>query len=319
MTITYEPEFNAAFAPFAAAIAAAPKPRPGNLEDTRTSIRGFYSTMVSQLPEFPSVAHEIHYTTSKDGHQIPVWFFYSKERKETKMTSAVFYVHGGGYVTGSVEFLRKQIEARVEATGIPFFAPGYRLAPEHPHPIPHEDCFAALKWVHENAADMFGVDNSRLGVFGESAGGGLAAGLALRARDEKLSPPLAKQILVYPMIDDRNTISNPEVENLFTWSHDNNETAWKALIGDKDGDNDCYGAAARATNLRGLPSTYIDVGSLDIFVHDSLDYAQRLMRENVEVELHVWPGVPHGFEGLAPQTKYGKMAVDSRDDAVKSL
>jgi acetyl esterase/lipase len=156
-------------------------------------------------------------------------------------------------------------------------------------------------------------------VFGESAGGGLAAGLALRARDEKLSPPLAKQILVYPMIDDRNTISNPEVENLFTWSHDNNETAWKALIGDKDGDNDCYGAAARATNLRGLPSTYIDVGSLDIFVHDSLDYAQRLMRENVEVELHVWPGVPHGFEGLAPQTKYGKMAVDSRDDAVKSL
>jgi acetyl esterase/lipase len=235
------------------------------------------------------------------------------------MTSAVFYVHGGGYVTGSVESLRKQIEARVEATGVPFFAPGYRLAPEHPHPIPHEDCFAALKWVHENAADMFGVDKSRLGVFGESAGGGLAAGLALRARDEKLSPPLAKQILVYPMMDDRNTILNPEVEHFFTWSHDNNETAWKTLIGDKEGEIDCYGAAARATNLRGLPSTYLDVGSLDIFVHDSLDYAQRLMQENVEVELHVWPRVPHSSEGLAPQTRYGKMAVDSRDDAVKSL
>jgi acetyl esterase/lipase len=155
------------------------------------------------LPEFPSVAQEIHYTTSKDGHQIPVWFFYSKERKDTKMTSVMFHVYGGGYVRGSVEFLRKQIEARVEATGIPFFAPGYRLAPEHPHPIPHEDCFAALKWVHGNAADIFGVDNSRFGVFGESAGGGLAAGLALKARDEKLSPPLAKQILVYPMMDDQ--------------------------------------------------------------------------------------------------------------------
>jgi acetyl esterase/lipase len=195
------------------------------------------------------------------------------------MTSAMFYVHGGGYVTGSVEFLRKQIEARVEATGIPWFAPRYRLAPEHPHPILHEDCFAALKWLHGNAADMFGVDNSRLSVFGESAGGGLTAGLALTARDEKLSPPLAKQILVYPMMDDRNTISNPEVEHLFTWSHDNNKTAWKALIGDKSGEIDCYGAAARATNLRGPPSTYLDVGSLDIFVHDSLDYAQRLMRE----------------------------------------
>ncbi|KAH0367164.1 hypothetical protein KCU65_g4854, partial [Aureobasidium melanogenum] len=287
MTITYEPEFNKAFAPFAAAIAAEPKPRPGNLEDTKTSIHGFYSAMVSQLPELPSVSHEIHYTTSKDGHQIPVWFFYNKEkRKETKMTSAVFYVHGGGYVTGSVEFLRKQIEARVEATGIPFFAPGYRLAPENPHPVPHEDCFAALKWVHENAAD--------------------------KARDEKLSPPLAK-------MDDRNSIPNPEVEHLFTWSHDNNETAWKALIGDRDGEIDCYGAAARATKLRGLPRTYLDVGSLDIFVHDTVDYAQRLMRENVEVELHVWPRVPHGFEGLAPQTRYGKMAIESRVAAVRSL
>lgn len=156
-------------------------------------------------------------------------------------------------------------------------------------------------------------------MFGESAGGGLAAGLALRARDENLSPPLAKQIFVYPMMDDRNSIPNPEVEHLFTWSHDNNETAWKALIGDKDGEIDCYGAAARASNLRGLPSTYLDVGSLDIFVHDSVDYAQRLMRENVEVELHVWPRVPHGFEGLAPQTRYGKMAVNSRDDAIRSL
>lgn len=185
----------------------------------------------------------------------------------TQMTSAVFYVHGGAYVTGSVEFLRKQIEARVEAKGIPFFAPGYRLAPGHPHLVPHEDCFAALRWVHENSADKFNVDNSRLAVFGESAGGGLAAGLALRARDEELSPPLAKQILVYPMTDDRNSVPNPEVEHLFTWSHDNNETAWKALIGDKDGEIDCYGAAARAFNPRGLPSAYLDVGSLDIKHH----------------------------------------------------
>lgn len=316
MTITYEPEFQEAFAPFAVAIAQAPKPRPGNLEDTATSIQGFYAAKVGQLPEFPSVSHEIHHATSKDGYEIPIWYFY--KNKDSVKSSAVYFVHGGGYVTGSIELLHKQIEARVEATGVPFFAIDYRLAPKYQHPIPHDDCYTGLRWLYDNAS-QFNVDTSRIGVFGESAGGGLAAGVALRARDEKLSPPLAKQILIYPMIDDRNTVPVPTIEHLLTWSHDSNETAWKALIGDREDEVDYYGAPARAVNVSGLPSTYVDVGSLDIFVHESVDYAHRLMREDVEVELHVWPRVPHGFEGLAPQTKYGKMALDGRDNAVKSF
>lgn len=316
MSITYEPEFQKAFAPFAEAIAQAPKPRAGVLEDTQASIHGFYSAMVSQLPEFPSVSHEIHHCTSEDGHEIPVWHFY---RNKTKVdSSALYYIHGGGYVTASVELLRKQFEARVEATSVQIFAVDYRLAPEHQHPIPHNDCYFGLKWLHENAGQL-GVDASRIGVFGESAGGGLAAGIVLRARDENLSPPLAKQILVYPMIDNQNTSPKPKIEHLLTWSHDSNKLAWKALIGVKEEEVDCYAVPARATNLAGLPSTYIDVGTLDIFVHESIEYAQRLTREDVEVELHVWPRVPHAFEGLAPQTRYGQQALESRDHAIKTL
>jgi acetyl esterase/lipase len=175
----------------------------------------------------------------------------------------------------------------------------YRLAPEHPHPTPVEDCYTGLCWLADHV-DELSVDPARIGVMGDSAGGGLAAAAALLARDRG-GPHLATQILVYPMLDDRNTTPDPEIAPFAVWSYDDNTTGWGALLGDAIGGPDvpAYAAPARATDLSGLPACYIEVGQLDIFRDEDLAYAERLSRAGVTVEFHLRPGVPHEFDTYA--------------------
>lgn len=178
---------------------------------------------------------------------------------------------------------------------------GYRLAPEHPHPAPVEDCYAALRWMSDQASAL-GVDAGRLALYGGSAGGGLAAAVALPARDRGTPRP-AFQMLPCPMLDDRNvTPSSHEITDIGIWDRAANLQGRQALLGDFDGADGVspYAAPARADDLSGLPPTYLDAGELDLFRDENIDYATRLVRAGVPVELHVYPGGIHAGELPAP-------------------
>jgi acetyl esterase/lipase len=172
----------------------------------------------------------------------------------------------------------------------------YRLAPETPYPGPLEDCYRGLKWTYEHA-EALGIDRDRIGITGASAGGGLAAALALLARDRG-EFPVAFQLLDSPMIDDRQITRSSQVDGLPVWSRESNAFGWRSYLGDLYGtDNVPYTAApARATDLSGLPPAQISVGAVDGFLDEDVEYALRLNRAGVPTELHVYPGACHGYQ-----------------------
>jgi acetyl esterase/lipase len=221
------------------------------------------------------------------------------------------HIHGGGYILGTPEMTDARNRLLARDLGCVVVSVDYRLAPETAFPGAVEDCYAALRWLHAQAAAL-GVDAGRLAVGGESAGGGLAAALALLARDRG-EVPLAFQLLIYPMLDDRTaaTVEPSPTVGEFGWSRESNRFGWASLLGREPGgaDTSPYAAAARAESLAGLPPAYIAVGTLDLFLEENLEYARRLMRDGVPTELHVYPGAYHGFQGLAPEARISKAFV----------
>ena len=217
--------------------------------------------------------------------------------------AALLHIHGGGMILGSAKSMQFGPATMAAALGIPVASVEYRLAPEHPFPAPQEDCLAALEWLAGNAAAL-GVDPARIGVIGESAGGGLAAMTALMARDTG-GPLLAAQILVYPMLDCRTGSAGCPYANRgtgeFLWTRASNRFGWGALRGDYAADDHRKGwfSPALAEDLSGLPPTWIGVGSLDLFFDEDLAYARRLVDAGVPLELHVYPGAPHAFNAVA--------------------
>lgn len=189
----------------------------------------------------------------------------------------------------------------------------FRVAPEHPHPAPVEDCYAGLKWVSEHTAEI-GINPDRILITGSSGGGNACAGLALLARDRG-GPKICAQCLSYPMIDDRmETTSTKQFYDQGTWKGQINEQAWDYLLDGKRGAKDVsiYAAPARARDLSGLPSTWIDVGQADMFRDENVAYAMKLWEHGVPTELHVWPGGWHAFDTYAPGTKLSQVARDTR-------
>ncbi|MFD3915784.1 alpha/beta hydrolase [Streptomyces sp. NPDC058603] len=215
---------------------------------------------------------------------------------------ALYNIHGGGMILGDnrsgiMPFLDVARELNLVIVSVE-----YRLAPEHPHPAPVEDAYAGLVWTAGHAGEL-GIDPGRIIVAGGSAGGGLAAAVALMARDRG-GPALAGQMLMCPMLDDRNdTVSSHQMAGLGIWDKSANQTGWTALLGDRRGGPDVspYAAPARAEDLSGLPPAFIDVGSAETFRDEDVTYASRLWQAGGRAELHVWPGGFHGFESLAPQ------------------
>ena len=207
----------------------------------------------------------------------------------------------------------------VAASGVPMLVVDYRVAPEHPHPTPVEDCYAALEWLVANASTL-GVDPARIAVMGDSAGGGLAAWVCLMARDRG-GPAIAQQLLIYPMLDDRTATPDPQLEPFLTWTYDDNITGWGALLGASAGTEAVspYAAPARAEDLSGLPDTYLDIGDLDIFRTEDVVYATRLADAGVPTELHVHPGCPHAFEALAADAPVSRRVVADRIRRLCSL
>jgi acetyl esterase/lipase len=223
--------------------------------------------------------------------------------KATTPVAAIYFIHGGGMIMGSNRGPGIAGVLNVAAElGLAVISVEYRLAPDHPHPAPVEDCYAGLLWTVEHAEEL-GIDPERLVVGGTSAGGGLAAATVLLARDRG-GPVIAAQLLWSPMLDDRNnSYSARQMVGLGVWDASSNEFGWTALLGDQQGGSDVspYAAPARASDLSGLPPAFVDVGSAETFRDEVVDYASRIWRAGGSAELHVWPGGFHGFQLLAPQ------------------
>lgn len=226
----------------------------------------------------------------------------------------LYYLHGGGMIMGNAwSVLPRLLREWALPLGLAVVSVEYRLAPRTRYPGPLEDCYAGLVWTAEHAAEL-GIDADRVIVGGKSAGGGLAAALALLTRDRGGPVPIG-QLLLCPMLDDRGeTFSSHQLAGVDTWDRTSNATAWQAALGDRYGAADLppYAAPARATDLSGLPPAYVDVGSAETFRDEGVAYADAIWRAGGQAELHVWPGAFHGFDTIAPRAALSRDARDAR-------
>lgn len=232
----------------------------------------------------------------------------------------LFYIHGGGMIMGDLETHDGVCRSYASLTGLHVVAVDYRVAPEHRYPAPLDDCFAALRWIVSQAGAERGFDSGRVVVGGESAGGGLAAAVALRARDEG-GPHLVGLLLAYPMLDDRSYEEDADLEEHALWRYDDHLTAWSCYLGGKESSDDASGYATplRSNDLSGLPPTYLDCGELDVFRQENLEFALRLLGAKIRLELHLHPAVPHAFEVFAPNAPVSRRAMADRSRAIMSF
>lgn len=229
----------------------------------------------------------------------------------------IYHTHGGGMIVGDRFVGIAGIVDWIDRFDAVSVTVEYRLAPEFPDPFPVEDCYAGLVWTAEHAEELE-IDPERLIIAGASAGGGLAAGVALLARDRG-GPALAGQVLIYPMLDDRDaTVSTHQIDGVGVWDRTSNLTGWSALLGDRRGGHDVsiYAAPSRATDLAGLPPAFVDCGSAEVFRDEDVAYATALWAAGVQAELHVWPGGFHGFDMFAPQAALSKAMTEARTNWV---
>ena len=312
MALGIDAQVLAELAPLMNALGEIEPPPIGDVQARRINGHRMFDLIVTTWTPAPGVEVERHALTAADGAPLDMSWYHTSEEQPG---SAVLYLHGGGMIFG-LEHIGAMYDLAVRdyvaTSGVPMLVVDYRIAPEHPHPTPVEDCYAALRWLAENAATL-GVDPARIGVMGDSAGGGLAAGVSLLARDRG-GPPIAQQLLIYPMLDDRTHTPDPQLLPFLTWTYDDNVTGWAALLGDSAGTDGVspYAAPARATDLTGLPVTYIDIGDLDIFRDEDITYARRLSDAWVPTELHLHPGCPHAFEALARGADVSRRAIADR-------
>lgn len=232
----------------------------------------------------------------------------------------LYHTHGGGMIIGNRRTSMLEIIELAHEVGAVVVSVEYRLAPEHPSPANVEDCYAGLVWTVENA-DELGIDPERVVIVGASAGGGLCAGTTLMARDRQ-TPRLLGSMLMCPMIDDRNnTASSLQSRSVGTWTGVANGIGWEALLGDSRGGPDVsyYAAPARATDLSGLPPTFIDVGSAEVFRSEAVAYAEQIWTSGGDAEPHVWPGGFHGYDSFAPQAPISQATVKARTDWLRRL
>ncbi|WP_423464502.1 alpha/beta hydrolase [Promicromonospora sp. MS192] len=237
-----------------------------------------------------------------------------RRRDSTGVRPGIYHTHGGGMIMGDRFVGLDVLLGWITTLDVVVVTVEYRLAPEFPDPYPVRDCYAGLLWTAEHA-DELGIDLDHLIIAGASAGGGLAAGTALLVRDEG-GPALAGQVLIYPMLDDRDaTVSTTQIDGVGVWDRGSNRTGWQALLGDRCGTDDVsvYAAPARATDLTGLPPAFVDCGSAEVFRDEDVAYATALWHAGVQAELHVWPGGFHGFDLMAPHSALGQAAHAARD------
>jgi acetyl esterase/lipase len=226
---------------------------------------------------------------------------------------AIYYTHGGGLVAGSRRSLVHEMLELAAPQRTAVVSVEYRLPPEHPDPAPVEDCYAGLSWTAQHA-DELGIDSERILIAGSSAGGCLAAGVALLVRDRG-GPPLCGQMLISPMLDDRNdTASCLQMQGVDPFSRPDSVFGWRSLLGQRQGGGDVshYAAPGRATDLSGLPPTFVDVGSAETLRDEAVAYASRIWQAGGDAELHVWPGGFHGYAVVDVEAPLARAALGLR-------
>lgn len=266
-----------------------------NLQLSVEALPQVRAELATRMPPFtPSgaVTHIDHTLRAADGHELVARVYRPADARGA--LGCIYAIHGGGYVLGSYEMLDAQFDRWCARFGCAGVSIEYRLAPEHPYPTPLEDCYTGLVWTHDHHAEL-GIDPGRIGIQGTSAGGGLAAALALLARDRG-GPRIMFQLLECPMLDDRQQTPSSRIEGLAVWSREANEFGWRSYLGKlvDAGEIPAYAAPARAEDLTGLPPALVAVGGADGFRDEDVLYALRLMQAGVPTELHVYPGAPHG-------------------------
>ncbi len=320
MTLGIDEQVLAEMAPLFAAVGESEPAPVGDVEARRESGHRMFDLVASRRAPTAGVDVAQHSMTASDGAVLDLTWYQSSGADAPG--SAALYLHGGGMIFG-LEHVGAMYDLAVReyvaASGVPMLMVDYRVAPEHPDPTPVGDCYGALVWLAEHARDL-GVDPARVAVMGDSAGGGLAAGVCLMARDRG-GPAVAQQVLIYPMLDDRPVTPDPQVQPFLTWTYDDNLTGWGALLGDNAGGDHVspYAAPARADDLTRLPDAYIDVGDLDVFRNEDIMYARRLADAGVPTELHVYPGCPHAFEALAREAAVSRRAISDRIRRLRAL
>ncbi|KAI5927719.1 Alpha/Beta hydrolase protein [Camillea tinctor] len=282
-----------------------------------------YFTTSSNPEGFQESKHEF---TSLDGTRHNVRRFVPPSTPTGgKAQRAIVYVHGGGMISGSVELSRRVITDIAQRNNTQVFGVEYRVGFEKAFPASVEDVYSAIIWLQKNA-QTFNVDPARILLYGHSAGGGVAAGTALFARDKGLKHPLAGQVLVAPMIDDQTILlEDHPMTPYLSWTSSWNQIGWKTYLGgleraERNDENvPIYASPSRAKDVSGLPPTYIDVGSLDLFRNEDIAYASKLSAADVNVEFHLYLGVPHGFESGSDGLRLSRLAMENQVNFVSKI
>ena len=254
-------------------------------------------------------------TNEEHGFDV-IAYVHQPTKRSTSPLSVLLHIHGGGLVTGSAAHAESQLRAWVKQYNCVVVSVEYRLAPEHPFPSGLLDCFTVLQWLH-NQPTKLNVNSEKIVVFGESAGGCLAAGLALYARDHS-EIKIARQILLYPMLDFRN-VEAADQANLETliWSRKNNQFGWASYMSSKVDDAMlAYASPTFAENWRGLPPTYVCVGDIDLFHKESVNYVEKLCEAEVSAEIDVYPAAYHAFQVVVPEAGVSKKCLQKLNEVL---
>lgn len=292
--------------------------------DTLAQVRGLAATTAEAVESLLTTARTIDRrdltVNAPDGASVPLTVLSPPGLDRSAPAPCVYWVHGGGMVMGD-RFSNIDIPLQwLDELGAVVVTVDYRLAPEASGTTLVEDCYRGLVWVAEHAADL-GIDLARLVVAGTSAGGGLAAGVALLARDRG-TPHLAAQVLVCPMLDHRNDTASSHqfAEGPATWNQATNAFGWRSVLGTgRATEVSQYVSPARAADLSGLPPAYIDVGSAEVFRDEDVSYASRIWAAGGHAELHVWAGGFHGFDALVPGAQVSIAARRTRADWLRRV
>ncbi|HZF89895.1 alpha/beta hydrolase [Streptomyces sp.] len=306
MSYAYDPEL----APWA------PQLMPSDYTDVAT-VRAELAELVAQLPVYrPAEPVDVADRTvpgPPGAPDVPVRVY--RPHGVTEPLPALLYTHWGGLISGDLDTNHSAVLRIAEQARVMVFSVDYRLAPEHPFPDGLYDCHAVLEWVVAHGPEL-GVDTDRLGVAGDSAGGALAAGLALLARER--GPRLRMQCLSFPALDDRLD-SASALAFVDTPVLDRNSLllSWHHYLGGKDAaertDVSPYAAPGRAGELAGLPTTFISACEFDPLRDQDLDFARRLIEAGVPTELHHYDGTFHACTGITGAAVSERMVRDQID------
>ncbi len=307
MAFTLNPDLQPALAAMMASLSPTDLPRPGDTLGLRALIDASVSSSFKILPANDAITMTPYDISAKEGGITLRWY----QVPGRSSNAAVVYAHGGGMLGGSAAAYDRLLRYYVATSGVSFLSVDYRLAPEFRETGLAQDVYAGLQWLIANAPEL-GIDAAHIAVMGDSGGGCLAAAAAILAREHGLL--LARQILIYPMLDDRTVEPDPLIAPFALWSYENNQTAWSAVLGGSPAFEAAspYLVPARLQDFEGLAPAYVEVGELDIFRDESIAYARNLWAAGVPCSLRVHAGVPHGFELLGWGSPLVSAAIDER-------